>query len=226
MALNLTETRPKHWKIGRAVTLLGAFLTLAAASLLAKPQSAAAADEVVFTYGPFARSIMVDELDTFAKTGEQSSTVRFFLNVSKQDPVKVQKLLNQEVKLSLRTADRVLNSFPGEYVLFQAGQIIHTPKYGADIQALRSAVVMSLANDGKVSFMDFLRNYPTSAVFVDGAKLSKAAGSASQIVGLVSDKLEGSIAIATDLLESLACDCQSAPSASAAPSPTPGQVNP
>ncbi|WP_236618953.1 alpha/beta hydrolase [Acaryochloris sp. CCMEE 5410] len=168
-----------------------------------------AAEKVVFTFKQFGQSLTVDELETFAQTGKASSKLKFFLNVSGQDPEAARKFMTKEVKVKLRTADRLLHILPGEYALFQAGQLFHTPSKKANLQAFRSAIILSLSDDNRISFLEFLKRYPTQDLVVDGFKLSKVAGTIDGLIGSGEEAVEGTgpLAVAKDVLSSFICDC-------------------
>lgn len=117
--------------------------------------------------------------------------------------------MTKEVKVKLRTADRLLHILPGEYALFQAGQLFHTPSKKANLQAFRSAIILSLSDDNRISFLEFLKRYPTQDLVVDGFKLSKVAGTIDGLIGSGEEAVEGTgpLAVAKDVLSSFICDC-------------------
>lgn len=205
----LPQRLPKkgRWGLLKGVSIASA--TLASATVLLSSPAAQAAEKVVFTYKQFGQSLTIDELETFAETGKASSKLKFFLNVSGQDREAARKFMTKEVKVNLRTADRLLHILPGEYALFQAGQIFHTPSKEANLQAFRSAVILSLSDDNRISFLEFLQNYPTQQFYVDGFKLAKVAGTIDGLIGGGEEALEGTgpLAVAKDVLSSFICDC-------------------
>lgn len=184
-------------------------ISLASAISLLSPPSANAAEKVVFTYKQFGQTLTVDELETFAETGKASSKLKFFLNVSGQDRETAREFMTKEVKVKLQTADRLLHILPGEYALFQAGQLFRTPADQANLQALRSGIILSLSDDNKISFLEFLQKYPTSDFYVDGFQLAKVAGKIDSLIGSGEEAAEGTgpLAVAKDILSSFICDC-------------------
>lgn len=199
-------------KIGRWGVFKGLSLTTLASTLvmgLSWTPPVDAAEKVVFTFKQFGQSLTVDELETFAQTGKASSKLKFFLNVSGQDPAAARKFMTKEVKVKLRTADRLLHILPGEYALFQAGQLFHTPSKKANLQAFRSAIILSLSDDNRISFLEFLQRYPTQDLVVDGFKLAKVAGTIDGLIGSGEEAVEGTgpLAVAKDVLSSFICDC-------------------
>lgn len=152
-------------------SLRSGFFLVAIAGALFYNSSAFAAQRVVFTYGLVRESISVDELTTFALTGETSSTIRYYLNRTGQNPETIRNSLTREINVSPVTLDRTLNSQIGQFLLDQIGQSIRTPSNQANRQALRSALVLSASKDNRVSLIEILQNYPTSEVLLEGDRI-------------------------------------------------------
>lgn len=141
-------------------------------SLTAAP--AQAADQVVLKYRVFERSIAVSDLTQFAETGELNRPLRRYIRLSGQQPERVRETLTQEFAVSPLVLDRLLNSPIGETALGQLSQAIYPSSREADETALRSALVLSATDDGQISFIEVLRNYPTPQVYIDGERLAEA----------------------------------------------------
>ncbi|MCG6133587.1 MAG: alpha/beta hydrolase [Nostoc sp. LLA-1] len=133
-----------------------------------------AAERVVLTYGILRESISVEELSTFAETGELSRSLRVNFALARQDPQAIRPYLTTPVQVNLVTLDRVLNSPVGNLVLDELSQAIHTPSRTSDRQALRAALVLSASEDGQITLMEVIENYPTSDVEIDGDRLGNA----------------------------------------------------
>lgn len=153
----------------------GGLSLITTAGILLYSNSAIAAQSVVFTYKIFRQSLPVDELVTFAQTGENSSSLKLFLDQTRQDPQAVRNtFLTREFNASPVTLDRTLNGQIGKYLLDQIGYSIHTRSNQANRQALRSALVISANKDNKVSLIEVVQNYPSSEVIVEGERLLRA----------------------------------------------------
>lgn len=176
-----------------------------------------AASEIVFTYGPIGRSLSISELETFAETGEASRSLQFYLNLAELDPEIFQTVLTKELSISLRFLDRTLNSLPGEYVLFQLGQVINTGSGSTNIRALRSAFVLSASDDNRISLLEFLQNYPLQQLTIDGVELARVVRELGSVVEDVERRLETLVPILQELLEGIICDCAAPTSASPVP---------
>ncbi len=132
------------------------------------------AEQVVLNYGIFRESLSVEELSTFTQTGELSRSLRVNFALARQDPKAIRQYLTEPVKVNLVFLDRVLNSRIGNIILDQISQVIYTPSRRADRQALRAALVLSASQDGQVSLIEIIENYPTNEVEVDGKRLESA----------------------------------------------------
>ncbi|MEM9215209.1 MAG: alpha/beta hydrolase [Cyanobacteria bacterium P01_F01_bin.150] len=124
-------------------------------------------EDVVFALGPVRLSFSIADLTTFVETGDVPNGWRTPLSVANVEPEDLRSILTSEVEMDLREIDKDFNNLLGEYALFQLGQLIHTPSRTANIQALRGALILSVADDGKVSLLEFLQNYPAPQVIVE-----------------------------------------------------------
>jgi hypothetical protein len=126
---------------------------------------AQAAEDITFIT-PFlgARSISLDKLENFAEGGKPRGDLRTILEVADQDYDDAREFLQKPIPFSLLTADRILNSRPGEAILAQLGAILapRRSNRGGDV-ALRSALILSLADDGQFTILELIEKYPTDA---------------------------------------------------------------
>jgi hypothetical protein len=140
-----------------------------------------AAESVRLNYGPLSRSVPVSDLREFAETGQASRKLRKYMNVANQDPAKVQDTLVSPVAMNPVQLDRLLNSAPGDLLLNEVGDVIHTPSDQANRQALRSALILDASDDRQITLIDTIENYPTSEVEVEGDRLVKVIRRFNQI---------------------------------------------
>lgn len=198
-------------RLGRRLTSWTGALLLSSTMVLTS-QPAKAADRIYFTYGPLGRSIAISDLRTFVDTGETTRQLRWYLNFAKVKPEDLRQVLSKEVGISFGFVNRTMYTIPGEFVLFQVGQIVHTKsRQGAvQIKALRSTFVAATADDNKISLIEFLEDYPTPELYVDGVVLARVA---RQVKGFV-DRIEPTIAVIQEFLANLICDCNAPPESS------------
>ncbi len=166
---------------------------------------------VMIDLGPIRPSFSIRGLTVFAETGRTSPGWGFYLNIANLNRDELRDILNAEVAIDLKFLDGILNSLLGEYLLFQVSKIVHTPSQQADIQALRSALILAAADDGRLSILDVLQHYPSEIILVEGINLARLAGNLQQ---------DGAVRTVTTNLESLLlefqqstaqeiCECQS-----------------
>lgn len=155
--------------LGRLSVMFG----LGVASLLPGTE-ALAAEEIVLRYNILERSISVEELTTFAETGEASSRLENYFELSGQKPERIQRLLTRQTDVQVTTLDRILNTPMGDVMLDQMGDFVHTPSDAANRQAMRSALVLSASDDNQISLLEIIQNYPTEQVHVNGNRFATA----------------------------------------------------
>lgn len=200
------QQKLSQWFTKGSILLLG----IGTGTLLGSSK-ALASEEIILSYSALGQSVLVQDLETFVETGEMSSSVRFLIDVTNQNPDDVRTALTKEVGLSLTFLSKVLNSLPGEYALFQAGQIIH-PKSKPNralITSLRGALILSASDDNQISLLEFFQNYPTQQMYVDAKLLKNTSEDVIDFLNRAEERLEVPLAIAKDFLEDMVCDCES-----------------
>lgn len=204
MSVLLKSLRQKTVKL---VSVGGMCLLGTGASFLLGTPRTEAAEKIVFSYGPIQQSFQVENLEAFVETGEIARDVKMLVRYSGQEPETLRQLMSAELSVDFLFLYDLLSSLPGEYALFELGNIIHTKSHRANIEALRSAIVMSAREDNRISLLDFFQNYPLDYMYIDGQKLARVASDVSDIVESVSEFLEVPIAVMRDLLGPFICEC-------------------
>lgn len=124
-----------------------------------------AAERITFIV-PFigARSITLGDLERLAEEGEAKGDLKTILKVTEQSPEQASEFLTREIPFDLVTADRILSSRPGEALLEEIGEIL-APRHSnrAGMQALRAAILLSLAGDNQFTILELIEKYPTDA---------------------------------------------------------------
>lgn len=168
-----------------------------------------AAERVILTYGPLQEQFSIQDMQTFAETGELSRLRQFQLRVAGADPEVLRGFLNQKLQVDLLFLDRTLNSLPGEFLLYQIGQVVHNRQRVAPIQSLRSALVLSAREDNYISLLEFLQNYPLPEVYLDGKKIAEIGQRVGNTRARVERYLETMAAVVQQVLSEPLCACES-----------------
>lgn len=169
-----------------------ATLLLGASATFFLDNNAIAAEKIVLKYGPLAQSIKVSDLENFVKTGQTTPTLATMLRISKQSGDMVRGLMSLELGVNVLTLDRVLNSKPGENALFELGKTMRTRSRFESDKALRAALILSSADNGKLSLLEILQKYPTSEINLEvgniGATVEKLKGLTGNLQDLLNSK--------------------------------------
>ncbi|PSB06548.1 hypothetical protein C7B61_13260 [filamentous cyanobacterium CCP1] len=160
---------------GRMLAVLTGTAFLSLASLIPLPRPVLAAEELILTYGMFQASIALTDLETLAQTGEASNGLKFYLGLANLEPSVLRTILTTEFTVDHNLLDDVFNSEGGEYLLSEITQVVHTPSQQANIQALRSAIVLAAEGDRQITLLEVLQNYPTQQVFISATNLLQLA---------------------------------------------------
>jgi hypothetical protein len=163
-------------------------LSVSAAILLGS-FPAIAAQRVVLKYKILQESVSVQDLTTFAETGQATPDLQTYLKQSRQDPETVRQTLTKPVKINFLLLDRALNSPVGDVVLDRLGEAIQTPKGGAERQALRSALILSARSNNDFSILEVVQNYPTEEVVLDGDRAETAYRELNQFAKRIQNSL-------------------------------------
>jgi hypothetical protein len=141
-------------RFGLVLFMVGA-IVLSSSSLFA-------AESISLIAGSFVRSIPVSELEYFAETGKPIGLTKNLLDLAKQDYAEAHELLQMELEWDLVEADELLRSEFGDTILDKLSLAVaprRSNKYGK--QALRAAIILSLADDGMLTPVEVIKTYPT-----------------------------------------------------------------
>lgn len=136
-------------------------------------KNAIASEKVIFTYSGITQSVSLEELQTFADTGEVASSLNSLLKFGKQNPFIIRWILTQKFPANTKLIYDLLNTAPGEFALSQTGNVLSAKSKRANIKALRGALIASASDDNLISLIELLENYPTKEVYVDGKALTQ-----------------------------------------------------
>lgn len=155
------------------VGLQGTGFALLQALLSAGTQPVVAAERIIVSYGLLERSIQVQDLELFAKTGILTAQLENYvrlLNLSDQQLQQIQKLLTAPVddEIDVVAVGQFLYTPQGKLLLKQIAQVIQTPTGQAGFSAIRGALILATAEPEQgLTVLNFLRAFPTESIRVD-----------------------------------------------------------
>jgi hypothetical protein len=110
----------------------------------------------------------MSDLQSLAQTGKASSQLQSVLSLAKQTPESMREILTREVPLDSQLVGRLANTYFGELVFKQLGEVAYAPATRTQsASALRDALVAA-SKDGKISLVEVMQNYTPPALEVDG----------------------------------------------------------
>ena len=129
-----------------------------------------AATDVALVSGGFRRSIPVKEFEHLANTGEAIGLLGNLLDISKQNPEEISKLLNQRLSVPLVLTSRLINTRIGEAIIRRVARIIYpiyTPQAEVSVPAIRAGIINGLQQPDGLTAVGFLKAYPNQVMAVN-----------------------------------------------------------
>ena len=157
-------------------------------SLLTVVSPSLAATDVALVSGGFRRSIPVKEFEHLANTGEAIGLLGNLLEISKQDPEKMSKLLNQQLSVPLVLTSRLINTRIGEAIIRRVARIIYpiyTPQAEVSVPAIRAGILNGLQQPDGLTAIGFLKAYPNQVMAVNLPALFAVIEKTESIASLV-----------------------------------------
>ncbi len=147
---------------------LGLALLVGTSAVFLSGGKAFALDNVTVKYGAVDVTLPMSDLQSLAQTGKASSQLQSVLSLAKQTPESMREILTREVPLDSQLVGRLANTYFGELVFKQLGEVAYTPATRTQsASALRDALVAA-SKDGKISLVEVMQNYSPAALEVDG----------------------------------------------------------
>ena len=135
------------------------------------------AENIKIVYNIFSRTITVESLKDFARTGNSSKELKRVLNATGTPDNEIQSALNKNFEIPITIASKIVYSEIGNVFLTRLSSIIHTPRANDErtgMLALRSSVIQGInLGNGKINLIKFFEGYPTETVILNVNALSK-----------------------------------------------------
>ena len=148
-----------------------------------------AADEIALTSGALLRSIKINNIENFTKTGVADGLLKNIIDFSGLENEQVIRLLNQKINLPLYLTHRLLNTKIGDVLVKRVSKIIYpirAPEFSTSGPAIRAAIIDGLAsNDENISMLIFLKSYPNDIMTLNIPALLEVVEQSESIAALV-----------------------------------------
>jgi lysophospholipase L1-like esterase len=142
-----------------------------------------AAEKVVVRYGLFEQAIAVADIRNYSETQKVSANLQTILGrLSAEEKQKFQDALQVKMLLDIVALDKLVNTPTGKQILSFVSQTI-ARRDEANIQALRSAIILGAKSPEGLGILTFLEAYPSEEIVIDVSKISRIVGLASSSSG-------------------------------------------
>ncbi|MGK7911782.1 MAG: alpha/beta hydrolase [Synechococcus sp.] len=151
-----------QWWLAGAVGLIAATAGVASQAI--------AAEELVFLASGGSRTVPVEDLVTFAETGEMSRQLDIYINdyLDAEDAELYRNGLNFVIQLNFAEYAGFLQSDSGQCVLNVMARVIKpTPTDETAVQSVRAGLINGAAPDGRLTILDLVQSYPNSKLHID-----------------------------------------------------------
>jgi Alpha/beta hydrolase of unknown function (DUF1400). len=120
LSAHLTKKMSKSLSLGLA-------LLLGTSAVFLSSGKAFALDNVTVKYGAIDVTLPMSDLQSLAQTGKASSQLQSVLSLAKQTPESMREILTREVPLDSQLVAGLANTYFGEIVFKQLGEVAYTP---------------------------------------------------------------------------------------------------
>ncbi len=150
-------------------------LRIALTYLLIIPSNAIAAEKITFSFLIFTRSIDIEEIEAFSKSGHSKGFLKQL--IKREEKEGIQKLLLNEYKSPIELTSRLLYSDIGEVILKRLSKIIYPfrlKQEKASVLALKASTIKAIDKDKEtITLLKFLKAYPSKVIAIDVTELVK-----------------------------------------------------
>jgi predicted dienelactone hydrolase len=139
--------------------------------LLSAFNPVSAAERVRLSYGIFERTISIDALETYARTGEVSQELSTYTqNLNPTQLAQLRQILINRIPLTSVEVSQFLYSPIGQRLLDRLAAIIETDADEAGFYGIRSALILAAADPDGLTLLNILRQFPLEELEVDLAR--------------------------------------------------------
>ncbi|MEM9945810.1 MAG: alpha/beta hydrolase [Cyanobacteria bacterium P01_D01_bin.36] len=141
------------------------------------------AERIQFFYGPFEPTIYVDDLETFAATGEVADTLEVLTDrLDDEQENSLRLFLNAQYSIDEVSISQFTYSPLGESLLQSLGEIVQTDNFLNGGKAIRAALIFAAAESIEgMTVMNVLQQYPLEIIQIDISRLQSLLTESEQV---------------------------------------------
>ncbi|MBD2773717.1 alpha/beta hydrolase [Iningainema tapete] len=129
---------------------------------------ASGAERVELTYGILERSIPINSLEVYAKTGKVNANLAVYPQYgSSQELTQLRQILLTRIPLNAVEVSQFLYTPIGERLLKRLGEFIQTESRLSGFYAIRAALILAAADPQGLTLLNVLRKFPSSTISIN-----------------------------------------------------------
>jgi predicted dienelactone hydrolase len=141
-----------------------------------------AAETISVTVGPLQRSLDVDDLETFVATGEVPRRLQWYAEqLTDRQLATLRQILQKPFAVDPRVIAKFARLPEGDALLRRLNVLFQTTDPEVTFKALRAALVLAAYDDGGLTAMNAIRQYPLRVIRVDLNTVLKAVSQATDL---------------------------------------------
>ncbi|MDF5717696.1 MAG: alpha/beta hydrolase [Rhizonema sp. NSF051] len=149
--------------------------------LLARP--VLGAKRLDFSYGILERSIPIDSLETYAKTGKVDSELSDYVKrANKNQLTQLRQVLLTPIPLNVVQVSQFLYTSIGERLLSSLGKVIQQESGLSGFYAIRASLILAAADPKGFTLLNVLRKFPSDAISIDLGRSLEIANNLKELV--------------------------------------------
>lgn len=163
--MNLSFARRSRKLVSVFCVFAGALISLPTMILPAQ-----SAERIQFFFGPFEPTIYVEDLETFAKTGEVTDQLKPVASRFNDEQLANLRVgLNAQYELNPIPVAQFTYSTLGENLLGKLGQVVQTDNFLNGMKGIRAALILAAANEeqGGLTALNVMRHFPSQTIQID-----------------------------------------------------------
>jgi predicted dienelactone hydrolase len=167
--------RSRRWLVGTVASLVGAVGLGLGAAMLRTPTAQGAETITVRATGPFIFTLRIDDLETFAETGDIVKSFRLYARfLNDEQLAALRTMLQARLPLDVVTVSHLSYSPLGRDVIANVGKIVQSVPGENGFYALRAAVINAAAQADPEGWtlIDMMRAFPGQSIEVSLAGLA------------------------------------------------------
>ncbi len=141
------------------------------------------AERLNLSYGVLERSISIDSLETYAKTGKVNDELAaYFQYADKEQISRLRQALLTPIPLTAVQVSQFLYTPTGKTLLENLGQVIQLETRTNGFYAIRASLILAAADPQGFTLLSVLRKFPSNAISIDLVRSLKIANEFKNMV--------------------------------------------